>query len=324
MWSNQEAAETAKRTHERLASHKLPYMDDVFFECGPQAEAFSGVKGAKAAVSYTAGSLWPYKLITHLLKSLVSSGDLNLQTNTPATEIVSHQDGGFTVRTPRGEVHANKVVHANNAYVSGLLPEYSDNIIPCKGICCRITVPEGKSTPVLTNSYIERNTDGTLSYLIPRSDGSIVVGGAAKVFQDSRDQWYRNVDDSLLIEAAKDYYDGYMQRTFRGWEDSGAKVDQIWTGVMGYSYDSNAHIGAVPDRPGRFVIAGFNGHGMPLIWLGAKGLAKIINEGTTFEQSGIPRLLKTTRERLDRAQNGREEYGDIVGDGSLVGTVSES
>jgi hypothetical protein len=38
------------------------------------------------------------------------------------------------------------------------------------------------------------------------------------------------VDDSTLIEPTKDYYNDFMQRTFRGWEDSGAHVKEIWTG----------------------------------------------------------------------------------------------
>lgn len=83
------------------------------------------------------------------------------------------------------------------------------------------------------------------------------------------------------------------------------------------SYDSNAHIGEVPDRPGNYIVAGFNGHGMPVIWLGAKGLAKMINERVSFEDTDVPRLLKTTRERLQRAQKGTEDLGDILGDGSL-------
>jgi glycine/D-amino acid oxidase-like deaminating enzyme len=281
------------------------------------------VKGAKAAASYTAATIWPYKFITHLLKSLVGSGDLNLQTHTPVTEVTSHPDGGFIVVTPRETVRAGQVVHANNAYVGRLLPEYSSSIVPCKGICCHITVPEGKTAPLLSNSYIERDADKTLSYLIPRLDGSIVVGGAQSLFKPHLDQWYNNVDDSILIQSAKNFYDGYMQRTFRGWEDSEAKVSQIWTGVMGYSFDTTCHIGQVPDRPGQLIIAGFNGHGMPVIFLGAKGLAKMINEGVPFEETGLPRLFETSKERIALAQTSKEEHGDIIGDGSLTGPGSD-
>ena len=180
-------------------------------------------------------------------------------------------------------------------------------------------MPEG-TPPLLSDSYIHRTEDNTLSYLIPRSDGSIIVGGAAAKFKPFRKQWYNNVDDSVLIDAAKDYYDGYMQRTFRGWEDTKASVDNIWTGVMGYSYDSNPHVGVVPSKEGQFILAGFNGHGMPVIWLAAEELAKMISKGIPFEETSMPALFKTTQFRIDRARNGREDDGDILGTGSLPAT----
>jgi glycine/D-amino acid oxidase-like deaminating enzyme len=174
--------------------------------------------------------------------------------------------------------------------------------------------------PLLNNSYINRTEDNTLSYLIPRPDGSIIVGGAAATFKIFKEQWYRNVDDSILINAAKDYYEGYMQRTYRGWKDSGAKIDNIWSGVMGYSYDSNPHVGAVPGKPGQYILAGFNGHGMPVIWLAAKELANMVVEDVEFEKTGLPRLFKTTQKRIDRARMGREEDGDILGTGKFSAT----
>lgn len=216
------------------------------------------------------------------------------------------------IETSRGIMRAGKVIYANNGYTSGLLPEYEKNIIPCKGICCRLTVPEGATAPLLNDSYINRTKDNTLSYLIPRPDGSIVVGGAAAVFKPFRDQWYNNVDDSILIESAKDYYTDYMQKTYRGWENSGAKVDQIWTGVMGYSYDSHPHIGSVPNKSNQFILAGFNGHGMPVIWLAAREIAKMVSLDVSFEQTMLPRLFETSQQRIDKARNGREEDGDIL------------
>jgi hypothetical protein len=130
------------------------------------------------------------------------------------------------------------------------------------------------------------------------------------------------VDDSVLIDAAKDYYGDFMQRTYRGWENTGAQVSHIWTGVMGYSFDSNPHIGSVPSKPGQFILAGFNGHGMPVIWLGAEGLAKMIlanrpGEKFPFSETGLPRLFQTSQFRIDRAWNNKEEDGDIFGNGQI-------
>jgi glycine/D-amino acid oxidase-like deaminating enzyme len=68
---------------------------------------------------------------------------------------------------------------------------------------------------------------------------------------------------------------------------------------MGYSSDFVPHIGEVPDKPGQFIIAGFSGHGMPEILLSSKGLASIVRDGTAFEQTGLPRIFKTTKARVE-------------------------
>lgn len=242
---------------------------------------------------------------------------VNIQTYTPVNAVKPDLDGGFEVHTVRGTIRASKVVHATNAYTKALLPEYAKSIVPCKGICCHIAVPEGKVAPLVQNSYIirEQGDPSVLSYLIPRSDGGIIVGGASQIFKPHMDQWYDNTDDSCLIDSAKDYYENYMQNNFRGWENSGATVKSIWTGVMGYSFDSTPHLGHVPGKPGQLIISGFNGHGMPVIWLAAKGLADMIHTGKSFEDVSIPRLYKTTQERIDKAQSG-PKGGDILGESS--------
>ncbi|PWY64965.1 FAD dependent oxidoreductase superfamily [Aspergillus sclerotioniger CBS 115572] len=300
VWCNEEAAQKAKAVYERMKSLDLEYMNDVAFYTGKNVEGICGVKGALACASFTAGTMWPYKFILHILKSSLATGKLNLQTFTTATAIKPSTEGGYSIETP-----AAQFTPAPSS--TPTMPTSPKNIIPCKGICCRITVPEGTTAPLLNNSYINRTEDNTLSYLIPRPDGSIIVGGASSKFRPFQDQWYNNVDDSILIDSAKDYYDGYMQRTYRGWENSGAHVDKIWTGVMGYSYDSNPHIGAVPGKNDQFILAGFNGHGMPVIWRSAQELARMVVE-------------KTTQFRIDRAMNGKESDGDILGTGNFPST----
>ncbi|KAI9924487.1 hypothetical protein ASPWEDRAFT_102920 [Aspergillus wentii DTO 134E9] len=313
VYLNDAAAEKAKKTYEALATQKLSFVDDLYFTPEKNAEGISGVKGAKACLSYTAGTLWPYKFIMGLLSKIIKSDTVNVQANTPVTEVTADPNGSsHIVNTPRGSIRASKVVHATNAYTLGLLPEYSANIIPCRGICCHIAVPEGKNTPYLPYSYClgTENGDGG-SYLISRPDGSIVVGGAQYTFKSAKDQWFNVVDDSTLIEPTKNYYNDYMQRTFKGWEDTGAYVKEIWTGIMGYSYDSNPHVSDIPGKPGQYICAGFNGHGMPVILLAAKALAEMISTGKSFEEVQMPRLFKSTTARLEKAQKG-PEGGDIL------------
>lgn len=67
---------------------------------------------------------------------------------------------------------------------------------------------------------------------------------------------------------------------------------------MGTTADSFPHVGQVPGQLNHYVLAGFNGSGMSMIFLTAKGIAKMARDNVEFEESGIPRLFKTTEERL--------------------------
>lgn len=77
----------------------------------------------------------------------------------------------------------------------------------------------------------------------------------------------------------------------------------IYPLVMGYSTDGIPHIGQVPSKPNQFILAGFNGHGMPLIFLSARGIASMIMKQKNFAESGIPRIFETSQERLDSKKN---------------------
>lgn len=289
---------------EMLRKNNVTAMKDMYVAAGAEAEQLSGVKGAKGCFTYTTGHLYPYKLMTHLLAKATKAG-INLQTHTPVSSVASTPDsqGYFTITTTeRGTVRAKKIVYATNGYTSHILPEFAGKIIPTRGICSHI-VPEKKPAPHLPNSYILRAGAVEYEYLIPRLDGSIVVGGGRSRYYHNLDSWYDTVKDDELIENAKPHFEGYMQRIFHGWENSGAKLAKIWTGIMGYSSDGLPHIGAVPGRKNQFMLAGFNGHGMPQVFLSAKGVAAMVMNGADFESTGVPRVFKASQARLDNTKN---------------------
>lgn len=174
--------------------------------------------------------MWAYKLVLGLLARIVKEDSVNVQTHTPVISVEADGADHF-VHTPRGTIRTSKVVYTTNAYTAGLLPEYAASIVPCRGICCHIAIPETETAPYLEHSYALWNKEGKFdSYLTSRPDGSIIVGGASTTFAHAKEQWYNMTDDSTLIEPTKNYWDGYMQRTFNGWEKSEAAVKEIWTG----------------------------------------------------------------------------------------------
>lgn len=80
----------------------------------------------------------------------------------------------------------------------------------------------------------------------------------------------------------------------------------IYCSVLGYTTDAVPHVGRIPTSTSRFIIAGFNGHGMPQIFLTAKGLAKLIldeTESLPFEATGLPAPFETSVERLQSGMN---------------------
>ncbi|KIW24208.1 uncharacterized protein PV07_09936 [Cladophialophora immunda] len=288
------------------------FPDDLHFIGDPKkAEQVSGVKGALAAFTFTAGSIWPYKLVSHLLRRCLEWG-ANIQANTPVTAIsdAPASDGRWILRTPRGEIRARKVIVATNAYLSALLPEFGDKITPARGVACRIAVPElGKTAPHLNNTYSIRYGPQEYDYLISKTDGSIVVGGAKQVVLLNDSYWRNNTDDSQLIPGAEKYFTGYMQRMFHGWEDSQARITDIWTGIMGYSSDLMPWVGEVPGKPGIFVSAGFTGHGMPRILGCSVAVASLVRgDAKHLSQTGLPAPYWITKDRLGSKRNIAREY----------------
>ncbi|KAI7759779.1 hypothetical protein LZL87_009102 [Fusarium oxysporum] len=296
-----------KAGYDKLVKAGVSATKNAFHVDSKYAETISGVKGAKGAFKYTTGHLWPYKLIHHMFSKALKHKNLNLQTNTAVTTIPAspEADGSWNITTSRGVIEARKIIMATNAYTAALLPEYHEKIIPYRAICSRIVAP---NPPLLADSYAIRFSPTDFDYLIPRPDGSIIVGGARSAYFRYTEDWYGSVDDTTVIDRAKDYFEGYMQRHFRGWEHSGAHTEQIWTGnilraVMGYSADGLPRIGRVPGRKNMFIMGGFTGHGMPQVFLAAKGISHMVLEDIMFPETGIPRLFEESEERLKSDEN---------------------
>ncbi|KAL1311807.1 hypothetical protein AAFC00_001887 [Neodothiora populina] len=228
VWCNEESVAMVKGVYDAMVSHNLDYMNDVQVIAGEDTPGITGVTNAKVCATYTAATMSPYKFIMHLVHILRKRG-VSIQAYTPVNLVRTTENGTHEVCTARGTIRAGKIVYATNAYTKALLPEYAGNIIPCKGICCHIAVPPGTSAPLLHTSFIvyEPGDPSVCSYLIQCPDGGIIVGGAKDIFRRYRNQWYDNTDDSCLIDSAKDYYQDFMQKNFRGWEGSGAAIKHM-------------------------------------------------------------------------------------------------
>lgn len=287
----------------------------VKYTSGADAEEISGVRGAMSCHTYNAARLSPYRLVTRLLEQAVASG-VNLQTFTPATKVEATGSDCtnqiWLVMTPRGSITARTVIYATNGYTAALVPEVREKIVPVRGMVARLA---GPVMPRMKDSYMMRFSDYEYDYMIPRPDGSIVLGGGRRDYFENLDEWFNVSDDSRLMEGARGYFDGYMQRHFHAWKDREIFTEDIWTGskykirvfglssssnnpsaVMGYSNDDFPYVGAVPEKTGQYLCAGFTGHGMPQIFLAAKALATmILNEDSKDADLPVPYRISQER-----------------------------
>lgn len=124
------------------------------------------------------------------------------------------------------------------------------------------------------------------------------------------------------------------KKKFRRWANTNPNL------VMGYTSDSLPHIGVVPTidsenfppspplsspptpstatapsnllsklgihsntSGSKFIAAGFNGHGMPVIFRATEALASMILHGKRFEETGLPGVYETTLDRLRNEQD---------------------
>ncbi|MBI1800309.1 MAG: FAD-binding oxidoreductase [Chloroflexi bacterium] len=210
----------------------------------------------------TAGQLWPAKLVFAVAEQAIRLG-ANVQTQT-AVQAVERTDGGLTVKTDRGEIQAQQVVHATNAWTRHLLPFLEGKITPVRG---QVIVTE--PAPRLWNFGLSTNFG--YEYFMQRPDRRIVLGGM---------RWLTpsievGTDDDTVVEptVSKGLHE-FLPLHFH--DLRGLRVEQEWTGIMGFSADRNPLIGPLPDRPGEYVAAGFTGHGMPMTFYAGKAIAEMI------------------------------------------------
>ncbi|KAI0391254.1 FAD dependent oxidoreductase [Xylariaceae sp. FL0594] len=304
-----EAAEL-RSLWEYMSREGSPQLSKVRYYGPEEAEEKSGVRGAVAMYTFPAAVLWPYKMVMHLLASAVAAG-VNLQTHTPVHSVSAAADseGYWTIETSRGHTRAKRVVFATNGYTSGLLPEYTNAIIPSRGTCARVVAmdPSQLPHPFPSSAVVSQSPNSFDSYWGVRPDGSYIVGGATP-YRNRRELWQGVYNDSSLIEPSVPFFEQWGRKNFVGWEDAETKVANVWTGIMGYTADDVPHIGLVPGREGLHICAGFIGHGMPNVFLCARAVAKHLKDNssnTPFAELGIPACYETSSDRLQRA---REEY----------------
>lgn len=277
-----------------------------FYE-GKEAVARTRVPQAVAAYEWPAGSSHPAKLAQWLLESSISAG-AQLFTYTPVTGVSGANDL-WKVQTTRGDVLAEKVIHCTNAYAAALLPQLRGIVTPNKAQAHSI-VPnaafsgEGALSCTMSlrhsllhfYSLIQRQGDGTFILGVSRSNPHLSDSTRQEIVSFDDSAYNHEIADDALAQFGK-----MFPEMAKGKRRHGEGLDHAWTGIIGMTPDSVPLIGPIPELPGLYICAGFNGHGMARIFTCAPGLVKLIC-GKSWADTGLPECFEYSTERLRRAQ----------------------
>ncbi|KAI1012530.1 hypothetical protein LB504_008389 [Fusarium proliferatum] len=222
------------------------------------------------AVTYTAGALWPYRLVTSVWNDLLERfSGLSINTHTPVEKVSHNPDGTYTVTTPRGVIKAKHVIHTTNAHAGQLLPPVRGCVV---GAIAHMSAqrPGSSFPPTQGNRSWSVIYSPGFDYITQRPDrpdgtpGDLMIGGGFfRSKEDGLDQvgiW----DDSKNHALPLMHIRGVMPSVYEPNWGSGSSLIKAWTGIIGFTGDLMPLVGRAPGSkgPGEWMAAGFCGEGM--------------------------------------------------------------
>ena len=290
-----------------------PAAQYTFYDAAETARKFL-TEGALGSVSYPAGSISAYKFVVGILTLAIQNG-LNMQTNTPAVRIDRSKDGktGWVVETPRGSVHAEKVILATNGYTAYLYPPLQGIIVPLRGTvgAQRPGSKMPKDGLKTTYSFIYGNGYEYMIFRPPGSKfaGDLVIGGCStKVAEEGLYEWGTTDDTSMdpdigeyVHRSAKMYFGSSW-----GEDHPEGRSRKQWTGIMGFSSQGFPLVGRIPGEKDLWIAASFQGLGMILSFSTAKALVRMMHDEDNEElDKCFPKAFRMSEDRFKHKFSGR-------------------
>lgn len=193
-------------------------------------------------------------------------------------------EGDWTrVETTAGQIRAQRVVVAVNAWSDELIPALSELIVSTRG---QILAYEPVPPVFATGLAASITTSG--EYWQQTPDGTIVIGGC-RADAPHGDVGVRDLTPTPDVTGA---IEAVLPRLLP--ELTGLRVAQRWAGPMAFTSDYLPVADAAPGLPGVWFAAGFCGHGMPYGPRLGQLLAEAATNGATPDQLAPLRLDRPT------------------------------
>ncbi len=181
------------------------------------------------------------------------------------------EDGsGVRLKTNQGNIRADAVVLALNAWTSLLLPALKNIITPIRGQMLAYA-----GLPPLFNHGMGAAVTNMGEYWQQTSDGTVILGGCRSAAPEY-DAGILSNEPTTEVQQALDQI---FPLLFPQIADQ-LQVIQRWAGVMAFTPDLLPIVDRVANLPGSWFVGGFCGHGMPYGLRLGQLLAEAVTQGT--------------------------------------------
>lgn len=200
-----------------------------------------------------------------LIRGLVRLGRFETRTGVRVHALEARGDR-VNLSTSAGEILAERVVLALNAYAPQLLSHLARQVRPVRGQMLATAPADERRLEGIW--YVNHGYD----YVRQLIDGTFVAGGRRHLAE---------AEERGYLESPTAGVQGALQ-SFVGevfpWA-AGLPVRYRWAGTMGFTEDHRPVIDTVPDVPAALYAAGFSGHGMSLGFVTGRYLARRVLGG---------------------------------------------
>lgn len=221
------------------------------------------------------GHLHPLNYCLGLAQACLSLG-VRIYEHTPALDLQSN-DKTATVFTPQGQVKAQNVVLATNAYIDAkqnkrLDFKLSRKILPVESfIIATEPLDQATADSLINNGMSVCDNNILLDYYRLTADNRLLFGSDSST----------NVD--MVAKMRRNMLDVFPQLET-------VKIDYGWGGPIDMTLNATPHFGQV--KPNVYFAQGFSGHGVALTGLAGRIIAEAIlgnkSRLAVFEQLKVP------------------------------------
>jgi gamma-glutamylputrescine oxidase len=162
------------------------------------------------------------------------------------------------VKTATGQVTANYVLLAGNAYMGGLVPELAAKSKPCgTQIITTEVLDESVANSLITNDYCFEDCNYKLDYYRVTGDNRLLYGGGVT---------YGGGDPASIEKFVR----GHLEKTFP--QLKGVKFDYTWGGDFLLTMSRLPQFGRL--TPSIYYAQGYSGHGVTTTHLAGRLIAE--------------------------------------------------